>query len=72
MPRDPDETPSEGTSVEDLTPTQVQCAACGGDFQKLFETERGHRMSTCPWCTRGSMTAKQLARWHARRQGRNR
>ena len=54
------------------TPTLVMCLACGGEFEKLSEVDTGYRMSLCEWCTQGSMTPAQLARWHAHTQGRNR
>lgn len=72
MPIDPDATPPEGTFPVDETPTLVPCMACGGNWQILDETPTGHRMSTCRWCTRGAMTATQIAAWNARRQGRPR
>lgn len=72
MPQDPDETPPEASFPVDEAPTLVTCMACGGNFQILTESDRGHRMSICPWCTRGSMSAKQNARWLAHRQGRPR
>lgn len=68
-PADPDATPPEGFPAEEPV-TMVPCIACGGEFQRLHETQTGHRMSVCRYCTRGAMTAKQVATYHARTQGR--
>lgn len=71
MPLGPDdETPVEGTPAADESPTLVPCLACAGQWQRLFETETGHRMTVCRWCHRGAMSAKQIAAYHARSQGR--
>lgn len=59
--------------IPDERPTLVTCLACGGSYKRVYTNEDGtHGTSVCAWCTFGSMTAAQVARWAARRQGRNR
>jgi len=54
----------------DDRPTTVTCFACGGSYEKRFESGGAYRVETCRWCTEGRMTAAEIARWHARKQGR--
>lgn len=63
---------SSGELPADEAVTLVTCMACGGNFKIVTVSLQGERTSICPWCTRGSMTASQVAKWHAHRQGRNR
>lgn len=44
-------------------PTKVTCYACGGQYERVEETFRGHRMSKCRWCTNGAMSPDQVRAW---------
>lgn len=46
---------------DDATP--IVCCVCNGQFERLEETGRGHRMVRCRWCLRGAMTEAMLRRW---------
>ena len=48
--------------------TLVTCLACGGNWQRVYETAHGYRMVACHWCLNGSMSAKQIAKWKARKK----
>jgi hypothetical protein len=37
--------------------TLVECLAC-----------EGHALDVCPWCTAGTMTLEQLAKWMAHQE----
>lgn len=55
---------------DEEVPTGPSCLACGGSYRILQETATGHRDTTCRWCEKGAQSASQIAKWHARSQGR--
>jgi hypothetical protein len=54
---------------EDDRPTSVTCLACGGDYEKRYETAGQYRVETCRWCAGGRMTVRQIVRWRAHLRG---
>ncbi len=49
--------------------TRTSCRACGGDFEKAYERSDGrYAVSRCAWCTAGTMTHEQIAKWNAHRK----
>lgn len=55
---------------DDERKTYPPCAECGGNFRIRQDTDTGYAFVRCAWCTEGAMSPEQLARWHARREGR--
>ena len=53
---------------EEDRPTTTTCMACGGEYEKRFESGGAYRVETCRWCTEGRMTGEQVARWRAKTQ----
>lgn len=52
--------------MDDEHPTLVPCLACGGEFRRVYDDERGvYRTETCRWCTRGAMSPQQIEDWVA-------
>ena len=51
-------------------PTHPPCLECGGNFRIRQDTETGYAFVRCAWCTEGGMSPEQIAKWHARHEGR--
>jgi hypothetical protein len=58
----PDDPPRGEDNDEETT--RVECRACGGHWKI-----RGTGRVICHWCTEGTMNAKQIATWEARKSG---
>ncbi len=59
----PSDSPEPETFPPDEPPTLVVCVVCAGKWSREYRTQYGTCSLSCPWCTEGSMTPKQVAMW---------
>jgi hypothetical protein len=57
--------PAADFDADEIT-TLLPCFACGGDFKVREDNGGLGRFTTCPWCTRGAMSATQIGAWRNR------
>jgi len=49
--------------------TLIPCAACGGEYKRVIETQGGrYRTENCRFCTQGHMDDKQIKAYRAHRE----
>jgi len=63
----PSDRPTPPHIFEEEIPTLVTCLACGGNWEKKYETATGHGRSICRWWTNGSMSSEQIDKWRNRK-----